>query len=99
MDASPSQWAKRTKHMSTNPKLDQNLTDDEINLIALQVCVAIDDALNQFQKGEKKVYEGNGGRDAIIQLCIEPPAARAPSDQHHRSMNETTVEPVCFEES
>lgn len=49
-EESSSQRAKRTKRKSTKPTLDQNLTDDEIDLIALKVGVATDDALTDFQK-------------------------------------------------
>lgn len=92
-----SQRTKRTKHMSRKSKVDQNLMDDEINLIALQFGVRTEDALTQFQKYEQKYMKEMEEeivrlRNTILQLHIEPSPMRDPTDLQTRPVPETPLD-------
>lgn len=80
-EGGPSQPIRRVRRKATRPTLDQNLTDDEIDLISLKVGMGIDDALIDFQNNQKQYMKEMEEqmeklRDTVTQLCVDPMLAR-----------------------
>lgn len=92
----PGKWVKRkVAHM----KLDQNMMDDEIDLIALKVGVATDDTLTDFQKIQKwymKEMEEKMAKlkDAVTQLHVDPIPERTLTDQPSRPTHQAMINVV-----
>lgn len=100
----PSQPIRWVKRKATRPRLDQNLIDDEIVLIALKVGMVTNDALTYFQQNHNKYMKEMEEqmvklRGAITQLHIEPPSTRPPSEQQSRPKQEATIDIVHFDSS
>lgn len=78
--------------------------DNEINLIALKVGMAMDESLTQFQKDQKKYMKEMEEHmleltDVVMQLLVEPPSATDSSKRHSQPSLSAIVEPAYFEAS
>lgn len=97
----PSKWFK---HKATRSKLDQNLTDDEINLIALKFGMEKNDALMDFQKNQKQYVKEMEEqiaklRDAVTQLRKEPMAIGPQLEQQSKQTKDPVINVVHFNPS